>query len=98
VKHSGLFTVLLLGLSSIAFRSCVQRLKIVIRGGQLPGQIPGNRPWRSSLNAAWVRGMASWQQSAASGSQNKNAAPPSAAWTCINGRPASQAETNEAIN
>jgi len=30
--------------------------------------------------------------------QNKKAAPPSAAWTCINGRPATQEETNEAIN
>ena len=30
--------------------------------------------------------------------RNKSAAPPSAAWTCVNGRPATQQETNESID
>jgi hypothetical protein len=96
LKHSGLLSALLLVLSSITFTEL--------------SSAPENRDswWTSSVSASGKsavaviaqRGMGEWDRMMAAKcrewQQSKNA-PPSAVWTCINGRPATQEETNETI-
>jgi hypothetical protein len=96
LKNFGLFSYLLFVLSSIAIaqlssapqNSDFRQTSSTLAAEQLPVTLiaqGGNGGWNQMM-AAKCR---EWEQS-------KNA-PASAAWTCINGRPATQQETNEAI-
>jgi len=98
VKHSGLFAVLLVFLSSIAFAELSSVPEI--RDSWWSPSVSASG--KSAVAVIAQRGMGEGDRIMAAKcrewEQNKNAAPPSAAWTCINGRPATQEETNEAIS